>query len=172
MQVDVQIAPDGTLYIVDWHNALIGHLQHNLREPNRDRSHGRIWRLKHKTRPVLQPAEIEGQPVEIARGQAAASMAGRASGCAVDRRCRRDKFHPHPASPPTDTLDRRSRFGSSRSGNRAFGPDSDVPGKTAASPALPAQSRAPGTARRSTAPAGPIHEARRNHGSGHSPGRS
>lgn len=62
--VDVQIAPDGTLYIVDWHNALIGHLQHNLREPNRDRSHGRIWRLKHKTRPVLQPAEIEGQPVE------------------------------------------------------------------------------------------------------------
>ncbi len=34
--VDVQIAPDGSLYIVDWHNALIGHLQHNLREPNRD----------------------------------------------------------------------------------------------------------------------------------------
>ena len=62
--VDVQIAPDGTLYIVDWHNALIGHLQHNLREPNRDRSHGRIWRLKHKTRPVLEPAEIDGQPIE------------------------------------------------------------------------------------------------------------
>ena len=36
--VDVQIAPDGSLYIVDWHNALIGHLQHNLREPNRDHS--------------------------------------------------------------------------------------------------------------------------------------
>jgi putative membrane-bound dehydrogenase-like protein len=62
--VDVQIAPDGSLYIIDWHNALIGHLQHNLREPNRDHSHGRIWRLKHKTRPLLKPAEIDGQPIE------------------------------------------------------------------------------------------------------------
>lgn len=61
--VDVQIAPDGTLYIVDWHNALIGHLQHNLREPNRDRSHGRIWRLKHKTRPLIEPAKITSQPI-------------------------------------------------------------------------------------------------------------
>ena len=34
--VDLQFGPDGALYIVDWHNALIGHLQHNLREPNRD----------------------------------------------------------------------------------------------------------------------------------------
>ena len=62
--VDIQIAPDGTLYIVDWHNALIGHLQHNLREPNRDRSHGRIWRLKHKTRPVLEPAKISGESID------------------------------------------------------------------------------------------------------------
>ncbi|MFK8114008.1 MAG: PVC-type heme-binding CxxCH protein [Rubripirellula sp.] len=61
--VDVQIAPDGSLYIVDWHNALIGHLQHNLREPNRDHSHGRIWRIKHKTRPLLEPAKISGQPI-------------------------------------------------------------------------------------------------------------
>jgi putative membrane-bound dehydrogenase-like protein len=62
--VDVQIAPDGSLYIVDWHNALIGHLQHNLREPNRDHSHGRIWRVKHKTRPLLPPAKIAGEPIE------------------------------------------------------------------------------------------------------------
>ncbi|MEM6688979.1 MAG: PVC-type heme-binding CxxCH protein [Planctomycetota bacterium] len=50
--VDVQIGPDGALYIVDWHNALIGHLQHNLRDPSRDHSHGRIWRLRHRTRPL------------------------------------------------------------------------------------------------------------------------
>ena len=61
--VDVQIAPNGSLYIVDWHNALIGHLQHNLREPNRDHSHGRIWRIKHKTRPLLEPAKIDGEPI-------------------------------------------------------------------------------------------------------------
>ena len=62
--VDIQIAPDGSIYVVDWHNALIGHLQHNLREPNRDHSHGRIWRIKHKSRPLLQPAKIAGEPIE------------------------------------------------------------------------------------------------------------
>ncbi|MEZ6087784.1 MAG: GDSL-type esterase/lipase family protein [Pirellulaceae bacterium] len=61
--VDLQIAPDGSLYIVDWHNALIGHLQHNLRDPNRDHSHGRIWRVTHKTRPLVEPAKIAGQPI-------------------------------------------------------------------------------------------------------------
>ncbi len=61
--VDLQFAPDGSLYIVDWHNALIGHLQHNLREPNRDHSHGRIWRVTHKTRPLVEPAKIAGEPI-------------------------------------------------------------------------------------------------------------
>ena len=61
--VDLQFAPDGSLYIVDWHNALIGHLQHNLREPNRDHSHGRIWRVTHKDRPLVEPAEIDGEPI-------------------------------------------------------------------------------------------------------------
>ncbi len=61
--VDVQVAPDGSIYIVDWHNALIGHLQHNLRDPSRDHSHGRIWRVTHKTRPLLKPAKIDGAPV-------------------------------------------------------------------------------------------------------------
>ncbi|WP_200836695.1 PVC-type heme-binding CxxCH protein [Roseiconus lacunae] len=62
--VDLQFAPDGSLYIVDWHNALIGHLQHNLREPNRDHSHGRIWRVTYKGRPLLEPAKIDGQPID------------------------------------------------------------------------------------------------------------
>jgi hypothetical protein len=63
--VDVQIGPDGAIYIVDWHNALIGHLQHNLREPNRDHSHGRIWRVKHKSLPLLEPTKIAGEPIEV-----------------------------------------------------------------------------------------------------------
>jgi putative membrane-bound dehydrogenase-like protein len=61
--VDVQIGPDGALYIVDWHNALIGHLQHNLRDPSRDHSHGRIWRVICKDRPLLKPAVVAGQPI-------------------------------------------------------------------------------------------------------------
>ena len=61
--VDLQFAPDGSLYIVDWHNALIGHLQHNLRDPSRDHSHGRIWRVTYKKKPLLKPATIDGAPV-------------------------------------------------------------------------------------------------------------
>ena len=61
--VDLQFAPDGSLYIVDWHNALIGHLQHNLRDPNRDHSHGRIWRVTYPSRPLVEPAKIAGEPV-------------------------------------------------------------------------------------------------------------
>ena len=30
---DLEFAPDGSLYIVDWHNALIGHMQHSARDP-------------------------------------------------------------------------------------------------------------------------------------------
>ncbi|QDV23475.1 PVC-type heme-binding CxxCH protein [Aureliella helgolandensis] len=61
--VDVQFAPDGSLYIVDWHNALIGHLQHNLRDPNRDHSHGRIWRVTYTGRPLVEVPQIEGAPI-------------------------------------------------------------------------------------------------------------
>lgn len=61
--VDCQFAPDGSLYIIDWHNALIGHLQHNLRDPSRDHSHGRIWRVTYKKKPLLTPPKIDGAPV-------------------------------------------------------------------------------------------------------------
>lgn len=61
--VDLQFGPDGALYIVDWHNALIGHLQHNLRDPNRDRSHGRIWRVRYADRPLLKVEQLSKKPV-------------------------------------------------------------------------------------------------------------
>jgi hypothetical protein len=63
--VDLQFAPDGSLYIVDWHNALIGHLQHNLRDPNRDHSHGRIWRVTYKDLPLLDPPKIAGEAIPV-----------------------------------------------------------------------------------------------------------
>jgi len=61
--VDVQFAPDGSMYIVDWHNALIGHLQHNLRDPNRDHIHGRIWRVTYTGRPLIAPPKIAGEAI-------------------------------------------------------------------------------------------------------------
>ena len=59
----VSVAPDGSLYIMDWHKPLIGHLQHHLRDPNREMDHGRIYRLTFEGMPLLKPAKIDGQPI-------------------------------------------------------------------------------------------------------------
>ncbi|MFO0880913.1 MAG: PVC-type heme-binding CxxCH protein [Gemmataceae bacterium] len=61
---DLRIGPDGALYFLDWHNPIIGHMQHNLRDPSRDREHGRIYRLSYPSRPLLKPVPIHGEPVE------------------------------------------------------------------------------------------------------------
>ncbi|HEY2952562.1 MAG TPA: PVC-type heme-binding CxxCH protein, partial [Verrucomicrobiae bacterium] len=61
--IAADVAPDGSLYFLDWHNPIIGHLQHNLRDPNRDHVHGRIYRITYPQRPLLTPKKIEGEPV-------------------------------------------------------------------------------------------------------------
>jgi mono/diheme cytochrome c family protein/glucose/arabinose dehydrogenase len=61
--VDLEFAPDGSLYFLDWHNALIGHMQHNARDPNRDVEHGRIYRITYPSRPLVKPAQIAGASV-------------------------------------------------------------------------------------------------------------
>lgn len=58
--VDLEFAPDGSLYFIDWHNALIGHMQHNARDPNRDHDHGRIYRITYPSRPLVKPAKVAG----------------------------------------------------------------------------------------------------------------
>ncbi|WP_390621517.1 PVC-type heme-binding CxxCH protein [Novipirellula artificiosorum] len=60
---DAVIGEDGALYVADWHNAIIGHMQHNIRDPNRDHAHGRIVRLTVKGRPLQEPVKIHGQPI-------------------------------------------------------------------------------------------------------------
>jgi putative heme-binding domain-containing protein len=61
---DLKIGPDGAIYFIDWYNPIIGHLQHHLRDPNRDRTHGRIYRVTYEGRPLLKPARIAGEPIE------------------------------------------------------------------------------------------------------------
>ena len=56
--VDMEIAPDGSLYMIDWHNVLIGHMQHNARDPLRDHVHGRIYRITYPSRPLVSPAKV------------------------------------------------------------------------------------------------------------------
>jgi glucose/arabinose dehydrogenase len=61
---DIEVAPDGSVYFTDWHNPIIGHMQHNLRDPNRDRDHGRVYRITYEGRELAKPAKIDGQAVE------------------------------------------------------------------------------------------------------------
>jgi mono/diheme cytochrome c family protein len=56
--IDVLVGPDGALYIADWCNPLIGHMQYSVRDPRRDHDHGRIWRVRHTERPLVEPPNI------------------------------------------------------------------------------------------------------------------
>ncbi len=58
------VAPDGSVYVMDWSQMLIGHLQHHLRDPNRDHQHGRLYRVTYPSRPLLKPKKIDGEPIE------------------------------------------------------------------------------------------------------------
>ncbi len=62
--VDMEFAPDGSLYLVDWHNILVGHMQHNARDPLRDHSHGRIYRITYPSRPLVAAAKVHDASIK------------------------------------------------------------------------------------------------------------
>ncbi len=62
---DAIFGADGALYIADWHNAIIGHMQHNVRDPNRDHSHGRIYRMTAIGRPLQAPVALANAPIPV-----------------------------------------------------------------------------------------------------------
>ncbi|MSU66821.1 MAG: hypothetical protein EXS38_12145 [Opitutus sp.] len=43
--VQVKLGPDGALWIADFYNPIVGHYEVPLAHPNRDKAHGRIWRI-------------------------------------------------------------------------------------------------------------------------------
>jgi azurin len=59
----VNVGPDGAVYIADWANAIIGHMQHHLRDPVRDHGHGRLYRATYEGKTIPRPA-IAGQSIE------------------------------------------------------------------------------------------------------------
>ncbi|MEJ7767705.1 MAG: PVC-type heme-binding CxxCH protein [Chitinophagaceae bacterium] len=56
--VDLQFGPDGALYVVDWYNPIINHGERALRDPNRDHSHGRIWRITYQKKKLLPSVDL------------------------------------------------------------------------------------------------------------------
>src|SRR5437867_8149533 len=64
--VDVKIGPDGAVYVTDWYNPIIGHYQASFRHPDRDKKHGRIWRITAKGRPLVkQPRRDGASPAQL-----------------------------------------------------------------------------------------------------------
>lgn len=49
--VDLQIGPDGALYVADFYNRIIGHYEVDLNHPGRDRHRGRIWKIRYTGSP-------------------------------------------------------------------------------------------------------------------------
>ncbi|MEN8694619.1 MAG: PVC-type heme-binding CxxCH protein [Akkermansiaceae bacterium] len=60
---DAIFGADGAMYVSDWHNVIIGHMQHNVRDPNRDKKHGRIYRMVYESRPLQKPVKIDGASI-------------------------------------------------------------------------------------------------------------
>jgi putative heme-binding domain-containing protein len=62
--VDVKFGPDGALYLCDWYNPIIGHYQASFRDPDRDKTHGRIWRVTAKNRPLTPVPKIANATID------------------------------------------------------------------------------------------------------------
>src|SRR5205823_2373728 len=58
--VDVKMGPDGAIYIADWYNPIIQHGEVDFRDPRRDHTHGRIWRITARGRPLVPRPQLVG----------------------------------------------------------------------------------------------------------------
>ncbi len=56
--VDIKMGPDGAIYVVDWYSPIIQHGEVDFHHPQRDRKHGRIWRLTAKNRKTLKRPDL------------------------------------------------------------------------------------------------------------------
>lgn len=62
--VDVKIGPDGAIYVADFFQEIIGHMQYEFRDPRRDHLNGRIWRITQKGRKPLPRPRLHDLPTE------------------------------------------------------------------------------------------------------------
>ncbi|MBI5770424.1 MAG: c-type cytochrome [Verrucomicrobia bacterium] len=56
--VAIQFGPDGALYFVDWYNKIISHNEVPRTHPDRDKTRGRIWRIRHRDQPRVTPPDL------------------------------------------------------------------------------------------------------------------
>jgi hypothetical protein len=61
--VDVELGPEGALYVADWYNRIIAHVEVPLDHPDRDKSRGRIWRIVYKGAETRGPMDVDWSEV-------------------------------------------------------------------------------------------------------------
>jgi len=61
--IDVKLGPDGAIYIADWYNPIIQHGEVDFRDPRRDHTRGRIWRVTAKGRALSPRPKLVGAGV-------------------------------------------------------------------------------------------------------------
>lgn len=47
--VNLEFGPDGCLYVADFYNKIVSHNEVTTDHPDRDKAHGRIWRIRHES---------------------------------------------------------------------------------------------------------------------------
>ncbi len=66
--VDLQLATDGSIYVADFYNCIIGHYEVPLTHPLRDKTRGRIWRISYVGKdgrtPQPKPVDLSQASVE------------------------------------------------------------------------------------------------------------
>ena len=62
--IDVKLGPDGAIYIADWYNPIIQHGEVDFRDPRRDHTRGRIWRVTAKGRPLVERPKLVDAPTD------------------------------------------------------------------------------------------------------------
>jgi len=62
--VDINVGPDGAIYVADWYNPIIQHGEVDFFDPRRDQEHGRIWKITAKNRPLVKTPKLSKAPVK------------------------------------------------------------------------------------------------------------
>ena len=77
--VDLQFGPDGCLYIADFYNKIIGHYEVPLDHPDRDRTSGRIWRIRYvanqQANAPITPSPTPADAAKLSREEALVILA-------------------------------------------------------------------------------------------------
>ena len=64
--VNMEFGPDGCLYIADWYNKVVSHNEIPRSDPSRDKTHGRIWRIRHVSQaPAQVPNVMKAADAEL-----------------------------------------------------------------------------------------------------------